>query len=117
MNHKERLKFFANQIERDEIDSGNPDFFPPEAKIFLQEVLESIQKVEITKAERQICFGLFLGLTAKEIGKGKGCSNRTVENHIANVKRKLNVTTIAPMHLQTIINSNHSEEVALPRAE
>lgn len=117
MNHMERLKFFSIQIEKDEVDLGNPEFFSPEAKIFLQEVLESIQKVEITKAERQICFGLFLGLTAKEIGKGKGCSNRTVENHIANVKRKLNVTTIAPMHLQTIINSIHSEEVALPRAE
>ena len=43
----ERLEFFSTQIEKDEVDLGNPEFFSLQAKIFLQEVLESIQKADV----------------------------------------------------------------------
>ena len=45
---------------------------------------------QLTESEKRVCAGLFFGLSAKEIGKLRNISHRTVENHIANIRRKNN---------------------------
>jgi DNA-binding NarL/FixJ family response regulator len=63
-----------------------------------------VDEVHFTTAELEICFGLLIGLSAKEIAKYRDCSNRTVENHIANIKGKLNINQISPLMLANIFD-------------
>lgn len=63
---------------------------------------ESSLENRLTATEGQVCVGLFLGLSAKSIAKIRGCSSRTVENHIANVKRKNNGEPLTPLVLATV---------------
>lgn len=72
-----------------------------------QQAKDIVQNVEATTSERQICLGLLFGLSAKEIARMRNCSNRTVENHIANIKRKYNIRNITPLILGNIIASFH----------
>ena len=57
----------------------------------------------LTPTEIRICFGLLVGLSAKEVARHRNCSYRTVENHIAKIKTKLNVKTLSPLLLANII--------------
>lgn len=57
---------------------------------------------QLTESERQVCAGLFFGLSAKEIGKLRDNSHRTVENHIANIRRKNNGKPLSPLVLSAI---------------
>jgi DNA-binding NarL/FixJ family response regulator len=43
----------------------------------------------LTRSERQIVIGLFLGLSAKEMAIARNSSNRTVEAHVASIKIKM----------------------------
>ena len=72
-----------------------------------QQAKDIIQNIEITISERQICLGLLFGLSAKEIARMRNCSNRTVENHVANIKRKYNIRNLTPLILGNIIASFH----------
>ena len=54
---------------------------------------------KLTVTERQVCVGLALGLSTKEIAKARGSSNRTVEAHIANIKTKIGCSRLSPILL------------------
>jgi DNA-binding NarL/FixJ family response regulator len=56
----------------------------------------------LTRTERQIVVGLFLGLSAKEIANVRETSNRTVEGHITAIKRKLGVKKLSGYVLAAI---------------
>jgi DNA-binding NarL/FixJ family response regulator len=43
----------------------------------------------LTRSERQIIVGLFLGLSAKEMAIARNSSNRTIEAHVASIKIKM----------------------------
>tara|TARA_B110000908_G_scaffold171879_1_gene236331 strand:- start:1013 stop:1363 length:351 start_codon:yes stop_codon:yes gene_type:complete len=43
----------------------------------------------LTRSERQIIVGLFLGLSAKEIAIARNSSHRTVEAHVSSIKIKM----------------------------
>lgn len=58
---------------------------------------------KLTQAEKDICVGLALGLSAKEIGKVRGSSNRTIETHIANIKMKIGCKRLPPILLSELI--------------
>jgi DNA-binding CsgD family transcriptional regulator len=66
--------------------------------------------VRFTTAEMEICFGLLIGLSAKEIANYRSCSNRTVENHIANIKGKINVNQISPLMLANMFEIIHTSK-------
>jgi DNA-binding CsgD family transcriptional regulator len=57
---------------------------------------------QLTESEKQVCSGLFFGLSAKEIGKLRDISHRTVESHIANIRRKNNGKPLSPIVLSAI---------------
>ena len=57
---------------------------------------------QLTESEKQVCSGLFFGLSAKEIGKLRDISHRTVENHIANIRRKNNGNPLSAFVLAVI---------------
>jgi DNA-binding CsgD family transcriptional regulator len=57
---------------------------------------------QLTESEKRVCAGLFFGLSAKEIGKLRNISHRTVENHIANIRRKNNGKPLSPIVLSAI---------------
>jgi DNA-binding CsgD family transcriptional regulator len=59
-------------------------------------------KVKFTDSEREICAGLYIGLSAKSIAELRGCSPRTVENHIANIKRKVGGGALTPLLISSI---------------
>ena len=65
---------------------------------------------ELTPTEKKICVGLALGLTAKEIAKARGSSNRTIETHIANIKMKADCKRLPPILLMRLISSCLSTE-------
>ena len=66
-----------------------------------------VDEVHFTTAELEICLGLLIGLSAKEIAKYRDCSNRTVENHIANIKGKINSNQISPLMLANIFDMTY----------
>ena len=59
-------------------------------------------KVKFTDTEREICVGLYIGLSAKSIAEWRDCSPRTVENHIANIKRKVGGGALTPLLISSI---------------
>ena len=59
----------------------------------------------LTSTEKKICIGLALGLTAKEIAKTRGSSNRTIETHIANIKMKIGCKRLPPILLMHLMLS------------
>jgi|TARA_B110000879_G_scaffold90276_1_gene124098 DNA-binding CsgD family transcriptional regulator len=63
---------------------------------------EIMRKVKFTDSEREICAGLYIGLSAKLIGELRDCSPRTVENHIANIKRKVGGGSLTPLLISSI---------------
>ena len=67
------------------------------------------QLSKITATERGILAGLCLGLSAKEIARVRGCSHRTVERHIANLKKKCKTKTLSPAFVMCLFlyNSDH----------
>ena len=66
----------------------------------LQQLHNSLKKQlklnPLTKIEKEICQFLFDGKTAKQIAFAKGCSFRTVERHVANIKTKLRERKLSP---------------------
>ena len=58
---------------------------------------------KLTPTEKQICIGLALGLSAKEIGKVRDASNRTIETHIANIKMKVGCKRLPPILLSELL--------------
>lgn len=56
----------------------------------------------LTKTEKQVIVGLYLGLAAKEIAKVRSSSSRTIEVHIATIKQKLNVKKLSGIFLSTL---------------
>ena len=58
---------------------------------------------KLTPAEKEICLGLALGLSAKEIGKVRSASNRTIETHIANIKMKIGCKRLPPILLSELL--------------
>ena len=63
---------------------------------------KSVLRDKLTESEKRVCSGLFLGLSAKEIAKLRGISHRTVENHIANIRRKNNGNPLSAFVLAVI---------------
>ena len=63
---------------------------------------EMILKVKFTDSEREICVGIYIGLSAKSIAELRDCSPRTVENHIANIKRKVGGGALTPLLISSI---------------
>ena len=62
---------------------------------------------KLSDTEKQICVGLALGLSAKEIAKARGSSNRTIETHIANIKIKVGCKRLPPVLLMVLIEKYH----------
>jgi len=52
-------------------------------------LISAQSRSQLTRSERQIVVGLFLGLSAKEIAIVRESSNRTVEGHVASIKLKM----------------------------
>lgn len=61
--------------------------------------LSPLTEKELTPTQLQICVGLALGLTAKEIAKIRGSSYRTIETHISSIKLKLQTKKLSPLIL------------------
>ena len=61
--------------------------------------LSPLTENELTTTQLQICVGLSLGLTAKEIAKIRGSSYRTIETHIGSIKLKLQSKKLSPLLL------------------
>jgi DNA-binding CsgD family transcriptional regulator len=68
------------------------------------------QLSKITATERRILAGLCLGLSAKEIARVRGCSHRTVERHIANLKKKCQTKTLSPAFVMCLFLYNLEHE-------
>ena len=61
--------------------------------------LSPLTENELTPTQLQICVGLSLGLTAKEIARIRGSSYRTIETHIGSIKLKLQNKKLSPLLL------------------
>jgi len=59
----------------------------------------------LTKTEKQVIVGLYLGLASKEIAKARSSSSRTIEVHIATIKQKLNVKKLSGILLSTLFEN------------
>jgi DNA-binding NarL/FixJ family response regulator len=59
----------------------------------------------LTPAEKEICIGLALGLSAKEIGKVRSASNRTIETQISNIKMKVGCRRLPPVLLSELVKN------------
>ncbi|WP_339340239.1 helix-turn-helix transcriptional regulator [uncultured Oceanicoccus sp.] len=65
----------------------------------VSKVVLGVSPRKLTITEEQVCVGLALGLSAKEIAKVRGSSNRTVETHIARIKIKIGCKRLPPVLL------------------
>lgn len=65
---------------------------------------------EITATEMDVLAGLCVGLSAKEIAHVRQCSHRTVERHIANLKKKCDTKTLSPAFVMCLFLYNSSNE-------
>jgi len=65
-------------------------------------VVNKERRSMLTKTEKKVIVGLFLGLAAKEIARTRKSSSRTVEGHIASIKQKLGVKKLSGIHLSII---------------
>ena len=81
----------------------------------IEEIVEEVTSLEpflkqslaahpLTKIEKQICFLMFTGKTAKEIASLRSCSYRTVERHVANIKVKIGVRKLSAAVILAIHN-------------
>lgn len=59
----------------------------------LQILSQACIELGLTKRETDCIYYLIRGMSAKQIGRELGLSNRTVETHLNNVKIKLNCHT------------------------
>jgi len=65
----------------------------------VSKVMLGVRPRKLTLTEEQVCVGLALGLSAKEIAKVRGSSNRTIETHIARIKTKIGCKRLPPILL------------------
>ena len=101
----EYFKFYQKFHELD-IENINPAGTKPFDSFFqkiTQEKIDHQVSKDLTSSERKICVGLALGLTAKEIARARGSSNRTVETHIANIKMKVGCKRLPPILLMRLM--------------
>ena len=61
---------------------------------------------KLTVTEEQVCVGLALGLSAKEVARVRGSSNRTIETHIARIKIKTGCKRLSPILLVQLAHFN-----------
>lgn len=79
---------------------------PPELKQLHHSLKNQLMVNPLTKIEKEICQFLFDGKTAKQIAFKRGCSFRTVERHISNIKTKIREGKLSPAVLFLI---NHPD--------
>jgi|SaaInlStandDraft_1057018.scaffolds.fasta_scaffold73184_2 DNA-binding NarL/FixJ family response regulator len=58
----------------------------------------------LTQSEKQVLVGLSLGLSAKEIAKTRGTSNRTVEGHVSSIRIKTNEQRLSPLLMSELFS-------------
>lgn len=58
----------------------------------------------LTQSEKQVLVGLSLGLSAKEIAKTRGTSNRTVEGHVSSIRIKTNEQRLSPLLISELFS-------------
>lgn len=75
------------------------------------------QLSKITATEMGVLAGLCVGLSAKEIARVRGCSHRTVERHIANLKKKCQTKTLSPAFVMCLFLYNSEHESLIDKSD